>query len=192
MQPVFVFLIAGAIAVAALSSGGIVGSKHDFSDQTWSHGQICQPCHHPHTPSGDVPLWAPSDELSQALPLYESPDRRLSSGDVMCLSCHDGAVAGDIYGGANDVIVSQIGVSRATYTPGLGPASGNHPIGVRYPIHDPRYHPRAAVTADQRIKLPEGRVSCLSCHDPHGTAGHDAMLVCSNARSSLCLSCHDL
>ena len=130
MHPVFVFLIAGVVAVAAWRDGGIVGSKHDFSDQTWSHGQICQPCHHPHTPSGDVPLWAPSDELPQALPLYESPDRRLNSGDVMCLSCHRAHASSAPHAGRwdfNVALLSEDGAVSQSYAipdPYGGPNQG--------------------------------------------------------------------
>jgi predicted CXXCH cytochrome family protein len=192
MHWVLAFVAAGALAAAAVKGGGIVGSKHDFSDQTFGHGQVCQPCHHPHTPTGQVPLWAPSTQPPEPLPLYATADRQLAPGDLMCLSCHDGAIASDISSGTDDVVVSQIGWSRAVHVFHMGPQIGNHPIGVPYPSHDPHYHPRAAVTADKLMKLPEGRVSCLSCHDPHATAGHEAMLVKSNNGSRLCLSCHDL
>jgi predicted CXXCH cytochrome family protein len=68
-----------------------------------------------------------------------------------------------------------------------------HPIGIAYPIADPRYHPVASLSApDSRIPLPDGRVQCISCHDPHNTGRHPAMLVRSNRGSGLCLSCHRL
>jgi predicted CXXCH cytochrome family protein len=48
------------------------------------------------------------------------------------------------------------------------------------------------VTADGRIKLPDGRIQCTTCHDPHNTQRHAGMLVISNDRSRLCLACHRL
>ena len=46
-------------------------------------------------------------------------------------------------------------------------------------------------TATGTVTLPGGRVECISCHDPHNAAGEANMLVTSNARSALCLTCHD-
>jgi predicted CXXCH cytochrome family protein len=38
--------------------------------------------------------------------------------------------------------------------------------------------------------LPGGRIQCVTCHDPHNSGRHEGMLVKSNRRSRLCLSCH--
>ncbi len=38
--------------------------------------------------------------------------------------------------------------------------------------------------------LRDGKVQCVSCHDPHGT-GKARMLRTDNSRSALCLGCHD-
>jgi predicted CXXCH cytochrome family protein len=46
------------------------------------------------------------------------------------------------------------------------------------------------VTKTGRVRLPDGRIECVSCHDPHNTAGIDKLLVMSNRRSALCLTCH--
>jgi predicted CXXCH cytochrome family protein len=65
-------------------------------------------------------------------------------------------------------------------------------VGIRYPqgsVED--YHPASAVRADG-LPLPEGRIQCVTCHDPHNAGGHAGMLQISNERSRLCLSCHDL
>jgi predicted CXXCH cytochrome family protein len=40
------------------------------------------------------------------------------------------------------------------------------------------------------VRLPDGRVECVSCHDPHNQSGTQAMLAVSNRRSALCLTCH--
>ena len=38
--------------------------------------------------------------------------------------------------------------------------------------------------------LPDGRVECISCHDHHEEEGLPHLLVISNKRSALCLTCH--
>jgi predicted CXXCH cytochrome family protein len=71
----------------------------------------------------------------------------------------------------------------------LEPAD-DHPIGVRYTQR------RAAGAAslvpasalDSRIQLFDNQVGCNSCHSPFST--EKGLLVMSNERSGLCLSCH--
>ena len=46
---------------------GIENSHHDFSNRSWSNGEICRPCHVPHnviTDEPNSPLW--SHTLSSA------------------------------------------------------------------------------------------------------------------------------
>jgi predicted CXXCH cytochrome family protein len=80
-----------------------------------------------------------------------------------CLSCHDGFI------GKNAV------------APGLTP--GDHKVNVYY-IKKKGYKSRP----DRRIILSDGRVTCLSCHDPYKS--EQKRLVMSNEGGRLCLSCH--
>jgi predicted CXXCH cytochrome family protein len=74
-----------------------------------------------------------------------------------------------------------------------GPASfermtSRHPIGAEQHPRGPGdnlVHPNSL---DPRIRLFDGRVGCGSCHSPY--AREHALLVMSNDRSALCLSCH--
>ncbi len=66
----------------------------------------------------------------------------------------------------------------------------DHPIGVSYPAGRRGFRPMAFVQAEGKIRLPQGRIECVSCHDPHNASGAAKMLVMSNRRSALCLSCH--
>jgi predicted CXXCH cytochrome family protein len=68
-------------------------------------------------------------------------------------------------------------------------AMHDHPIGIPYPIDSREYRPRGAAEA-KGVSLPEGRVECVSCHDPHNAAGVESMLIMPNRRSALCLACH--
>jgi predicted CXXCH cytochrome family protein len=168
--------------------GGIVGSKHDFSQQDWSQQQICLPCHTPHsTKAPDAgPLWDTSPDARESYTLYDGSRGLPGPGSLICLSCHDGSVAADTYGGTT----GDIAMSTGSIVGRNRDLRQDHPVGVGYPDHDPGYHPRAQVEAAGRVPLPQGRVECLSCHDVHNQFGVEKLLVMSNKRSALCLACH--
>jgi len=104
---------------------------------------------------------------------------------LICLGCHDGTVAASTIGTAHAMLSSQ----RAGFDVPDGFVWRDHPIGVPYPSDPRRYRPRMAVERSG-VRLPDGRLECVSCHDPHGTAGLDHLLIVSNRRSALCLTCH--
>ncbi len=67
---------------------------------------------------------------------------------------------------------------------------GNHPIGR---VYDKAYRYggyRAAATLPKFISLPDGMVSCISCHS--GYSRDHGKLVMPNENSSLCFTCHDI
>jgi predicted CXXCH cytochrome family protein len=120
---------------------------------------------------------------------YQTALGNLNAASLICLSCHDGVVAPDVYAGQHAMTWSERSAS------GLDPGKvrlTSHPVGVPYPAGDPKYESASAVTSDGRIKLPDGRIQCTTCHDPHNTERHAGLLVRSNERSRLCLSCHRL
>ncbi|MCG3131428.1 MAG: hypothetical protein FLDDKLPJ_02220 [Phycisphaerae bacterium] len=106
---------------------------------------------------------------------------------LICLGCHDGTVASSTIGTAHAMLA---GVREGFEVPD-GFVWRDHPIGVPYPQGERGYVPRSRVEADGRIRLPEGRVECVSCHDPHNAAGEPYLLAMSNRRSALCLACHE-
>lgn len=173
----------GADPVASYASG-IIGTKHDFTGGGQAERGLCLPCHTPHITSAEAPLLTQRGGPVRPFP---GVDVELDASSLLCLSCHDGLLAPDVFAGSH----------AAT---GLPPAEAggprrslrNHPLGVRYPDGDAKYQPRTFAEAEGGIKLPGGRVQCVSCHDPHNTARHAGMLIRSNERSRLCLSCHRL
>jgi predicted CXXCH cytochrome family protein len=166
---------------------GLIGSKHDFARDDESGRDVCATCHTPHlggvpTPRLDSRVGAP-----QLLRPYEGIEVELDGWSLLCLGCHDGTTAPDVYTSSHaTTISSQLGNSRLG-TRGLR----SHPVGVKYAPKDERYNPRAAVEA-AGLKLPNGRIECTTCHDPHNTHGYPGMLKASNHRSRLCLTCHRL
>lgn len=169
-------------------SSGLIGSKHDFSHDGAEPRALCTPCHTPHLTGSKAPLMDRRKRTSKPLRPYQSTRVELDSATLLCLSCHDGKIASDVYSRAHATsLAQQLGASRL---PGSGLRS--HPIGIEYPDNDAKYRPAAAVTAGGRAKLPNGRVQCISCHDPHNGGGHEKFLISSNQRSRLCLTCHRL
>ena len=189
-------------AVGGLAWGGIEGSKHDFSKKPWASGETCGACHTPHRdqPPKAAPLWDPAADLTRTF--GRATDRAVStnarerlgeqsalpgSGTRMCLRCHDGTVAKETIAG----------VSRARFVNKQNPSlfdavhgGTDHPVGIEYPLFKKGYRPVTSVVAKGTVVLPQGRVECISCHDPHNTAGAAHMLVTANTRSALCLTCH--
>lgn len=206
-------MVVCAVAPAALA--GISGSKHDFGAFGWSQNQICLPCHTPHNAivkdaNGTVvaaPLW--NHTLSTATyTLYLDASGNQVTGAVdtnsrLCLSCHDGTVAVDSFGG---------GAGTQQLTGGLlgTDLSNDHPIGEAavWPTPNPSYMVDPALRDAKRIMplrtLADGRlaVGCTSCHEPHNRSSTTHMLWVNNSGtattvdgrtvsgSALCMNCH--
>jgi hypothetical protein len=92
---------------------------------------------------------------------------------IQCMSCHE-----------------KSGDALSTPVTAAGSDRRNHPIGSRYTdsIDFGGYRPVAGLP--EKIELPDGKVSCVSCHvgysDEHGA------LVVDNRADRLCQSCHAL
>lgn len=200
-------LIAIAAAVGVWWNAGvqaqITGSDHDFSGEAWNpSGEICLPCHTPHhadTTVLDSPLWN-HDQTNSIFQLYQSST--IDATDIsqptgrskLCLSCHDGTVALDSFGG--QVGTSFIGAAGLIGTD----LTNDHPISFTYDdniatLDGELFLPSSAASGlGQTISddmLFNNQMECASCHDVHNSAGIDHMLVKSNAGSALCLTCHD-
>jgi len=199
-----------AVFIAVLSSlwfsqrsyGDITNTAHDFSGMAWSGGAICTPCHTPHravTNVGNVPLW--NHELSSVAnyTLYTSATFDSTPGQPdgiskLCLSCHDGTIAIDSFGGKTGT--SFLGGGKLIGTD----LRGNHPISITFDtalaVKDPGLNDPAATasglgrTIDQDM-LFAGKLECGTCHDVHGSEGHENLLRLSNQGSQLCLTCHN-
>jgi predicted CXXCH cytochrome family protein len=180
----------------------ITGSAHDFSGQGWSGGEICIVCHTPHnadTSVAEAPLW--NHEVTTAtFTVYTSPTLDATVGQPggvskLCLSCHDGTVAVDSYGGAtgNEYISGDelLGTDL----------SNDHPISFTYDtalatadgeLEDPATAPSGLGGTIDEDLLFNGSMECGSCHDVHNTAsaGNEHLLLITNQGSAICLTCH--
>ncbi len=191
------FLLAAGVAGAQ-----ITGSDHDFSGQTWSNQTICLPCHTTHdgVTSFVAPLWN-HEVTASTFTMYESDtldgqvDVQPADVSKACLSCHDGTVALENFGG---------NTSGNTYVTGgalVGTdLSNDHPISVTYSAgtgagQDPELNPTSSTYADGTIAdyLFANKVECATCHDVHNggaVGGNPSLLVEDPAGSVMCIRCH--
>jgi hypothetical protein len=136
MKKLFVIsLVLGAgFFLATVASAQITNSAHDLSARTTANNpenQLCIYCHTPHhsdTTVADAPLW--NHELTVAtFTVYSSTTLDASVGQPLgvsklCLSCHDGTVALDAFGG----MPGHLGALGAGNSANLGTdLSNDHP-----------------------------------------------------------------
>lgn len=164
---------------------GLVGSKHDFRNLNEYVRDLCLPCHTPHLAVAQAPLLDQRQPTTQPMRPYQSLEVELTGWSLLCLGCHDGVTATDVYTSAHAVQVSDQLAGSRLGTTGLR----SHPLGIRYPRPDENYEPAAAVEA-AGLPLPDGRIQCSTCHDAHNTHRYEGMLRIPNQRSRLCLTCH--
>jgi predicted CXXCH cytochrome family protein len=181
----------------------IVGSGHDFKGKSWNTtAEVCIVCHTPHnanTSVADAPLWNHQLSAIASYTMYSSGTMQSVAGQPdgsskLCLSCHDGTVAMENFGGKTN------GTNLMTGGSVLGTSlSNDHPISITYDA--------ALATSDGGLQNPttalsglggtitanmlvSNKMQCSSCHDVHNGAGVAHLLLKSNAGSALCLTCH--
>ena len=203
-------------------AGVIAGSAHDFTStgsggSTWNVAgttqQVCAICHTPHkadTATSAAALWNHTNSV-QSYQLYTSTTMKATlsqpgPSSKLCLSCHDGTVAVDSFGGNTGTHTIATSSRR-----NLGAAALNddHPIGFTYDatlvtangsLHDTS---RAVTIGSSPTKtdtisnllLYGGKMECSSCHDVHNTfvvgANGTGMVKIATAGSAICLACHN-
>lgn len=207
---VLFFALGTQSAVAGI--GTVVGSKHDFSSTgpnatyNGTTTQVCVYCHAPHALTTSTPLWNHASTAT-SFTLYSSSSLNATMaqpGGVskLCLSCHDGTVAVDSFGGATGTKLI-----AGTAAANLGTTLANdHPIGFAYNAALVALDPglRAVTTAatigtgntgtiDSKM-LFSSQMECASCHDVHnstsGTAVESKLLKITTVGSALCTTCH--
>ncbi|MFQ6609777.1 MAG: cytochrome c3 family protein [Fidelibacterota bacterium] len=190
--------------VALVSGQSIVNTVHNLSAlgpgtiKAVSEPEICIFCHTPHRSKPISPLWNRDDpganytlyNTSTVEAAIDQPD----GSSIMCLSCHDGTIA------LGHVLSRNVDIDFSAGVTTLPPGNTNlstdladdHPISFAYTS--------ALATSDGQLKDPanitwpvfleNGRVQCISCHDPHDDT-NEKFLIASPKYSDLCVSCHD-
>ena len=197
----FGLVIASVVALALIPvilQGRVKDTPHKLTGSNGivvANDEVCRPCHAPHnTDVATGYLW--NHQMTTATyTLHDDADSLVSKTSRMCLSCHDGTVALDSFGGVtgtnfidgDDLIGTDL--------------RGHHPIAVTYPAAD-TFHfntPDAdgniadpvETPAGMSAHLEDGEVQCVSCHFAHGSrAAYGMFLRVDNTGSALCMSCH--
>ncbi len=202
MKKLLIFLTAVLLTINL--AGQITGSAHDFSGSGWNAtGEICVVCHTPHnamTTTPDAPLWN-HEETVATFTLYSTSS--LDAADLgqpdgvskLCLSCHDGTVGLEAFGGVTTTANLITGAALV----GID-LSNDHPISFTYnaalatadgALHDPTTTNSGLGGTIDDDMLRGNMLECSSCHDVHNQYGIANLLIKSNAASALCLTCHD-
>lgn len=186
-------------------SAAITGSGHDFSGQTWNtSGEICLPCHTPHNASATYkPLWNHA-VTTATYTIYSNGTIQATIGQPdgsskLCLSCHDGTVALENFGGTTTGTHFLTSADPEYLGNDL---SNDHPVSFTYntalstsdgELYDPAVKEVGAAGSGtiQNRWLESDKMQCSSCHDVHNTAAIAKMLRKSNSGSALCLTCHN-
>ena len=192
-------IASAALLWAGVASADIANSAHDFSGETYTT-EICNVCHAPHEGNlvNNAPLW--SHDTTTGAPgftMYTSPtlDGTIAASpsgvSLLCLSCHDGTVAVDSFGGNTGTTFITSGDAAYVGTD----LSNDHPISITYAGDGDLAAPGAASgipgggTIDEDM-LFAGNVECASCHAVHNAFNNLSLLKKDNAASGLCLTCH--
>lgn len=201
------FLLFGA-GTAWSQTQSLSGSAHDFSGQAWNTtGEVCVVCHAPHANQNAVGelLWnrSPSvasyDMYSNASGTFQGSGTIATSPNPeskVCLSCHDGTVALNSFGG-NGTVTDAFVTGDFLIDTDL---SDDHPISFEYT--------NALATSDGALAAPgdDGTgptdvmplfgttftLECATCHDVHNNVntGNTKLLYIENTASALCTTCH--
>jgi len=176
---------AAQLAAREQLMSGLIGSKHDFRSADAEGRDLCLACHTPHLVGAPTPLLDRRPATTPPLRPYQTIEIELNNWSLLCLGCHDGVTAPDVYSSAHAVqVTDQLAGTRLDMR-----SVRSHPVGIRYPVASPDYNPVLAVEG-AGLRLPEGRIQCTTCHDAHNTYGHKGMLRIADTRSQLCLTCH--
>jgi predicted CXXCH cytochrome family protein len=190
-------LALGALIVPQMALAQMSGTAHDFSATLWAGGNICIVCHTPHNADMTVspnPLWN-HEVTSSTFTVYASatldytPEQPRGTS-LLCLSCHDGVVAVNSYGGAT-------GDEFVSGSPLIGTnLMDEHPISIYWDHQTESQtcsncHNAHPFGLNDEVPFPEHYVECASCHDVHNSTGIPKLLRKTMTGSALCFHCHN-
>ncbi len=196
------------------------------ADAGQNNDEICVYCHTPHaanTAFAGAPLWNKATPTG-TFTMYgttvagTATDNTPNAPSLACLSCHDGVSAinsivnapgsgGYLAAGQNVAFGATPEGTAVTMPNGVTQIgtdlTNDHPVSIQYIEGRASLKPTTTTitnwTGAQTIAdlLRNGKVECVSCHDPH-QGGTGQMFLrryvageTGNKGSALCLTCHD-
>jgi predicted CXXCH cytochrome family protein len=203
---------------ATAAGRGVNASPHNLSVggpnplYAFDEIRVCVFCHTPHNaqPTSLAPLWNRALPAENLYKMYQSPNfnakvplasSKPTGASRICLSCHDGTLALNRYGGTvlGTQGSPQFLTGKANLTTNL---SDDHPISFPYTAElalSAHLVPPAQLTGPVKLDK-SGSVQCTSCHNPHDNEFGN-FLVMNNGDatkpgynpalpSPLCITCH--
>ncbi|HUU83466.1 MAG TPA: cytochrome c3 family protein [Phycisphaerae bacterium] len=166
--------------------GGSSAFLRDVGGAAPDPARFCTKCHTPgDRPSAGRMHWM-AVRRAHVMPASSASGGQrgpLDAASRSCLTCHDGVTAVES--------VNPTGGSRRGRS--LADRGRNHPVGMAYPSHRSRSRDsafRPAALLPKEVELPNGRVSCISCHNLYGQ--DRARLAVPIEQSKLCFTCHQM
>jgi len=186
----------------------IIGSKHDLQPSGDKiNDDLCVYCHTPNMPAStfeSAPLWSKGEKMESFIIYGSGSDERadlVNSPSMACLGCHDGVNAiNSIVNTSSPAGLVQLGrfglgmdksKDHPVSVPYVAGASGLRAINTNLSVSSGRQWQGATTIADLLRGTNSDRVECGSCHDPHMGENPTFLRVPANAKSSLCLGCHN-
>jgi hypothetical protein len=206
-------VVAGSLLAYTARAGlGDTANPHNFSHYSWNTdakdpATVCGTCHIPHhADSTVVPLWSHQTTVA-AFTMYNNANVAVANLQAVvdvqpagpskaCLSCHDGTVAINTYGGVGNFTThgtAQYVTNSALIGTDL---THSHPISLAYtpaivgpgvnqdkwlfnpdttpvliPANEPAFVPGNDMTINGFLLGGKHRLECTSCHDVHGQEG---------------------
>jgi len=184
---------------STMGTGPIAGARFTYLP-LWNHALTTATVFMPYN-NGAGPATGPKAAQSMGSAFDE-----IGSVSLLCLSCHDGTVAVNVYGNAPQdtrSISTGSAIIADQYKIGYGDGSttdfleNHHPIGFDYDSvqgDDPEIESADVAFFDAspvRDHLYEGKMECATCHAVHnkGNSG-EKLLYISDSHSNFCLTCH--
>ena len=197
--------MAAAVFATAGIQAGITGTPHDFSGRGWNaRNDLCGVCHTPHNADPSQPvLWNHVVTSASFTPYASGGSMDSTPGapagvSILCLSCHDGTVAVEDFGGTTG------GSDFISGNENLGTdLSNDHPISIQYDtalafadteLFDPATAASGlggTIASDLLFGALNDQMECASCHDVHDDTFSPFLVTSNYPGSTLCLTCHD-
>ena len=154
----------------------------DLNPQNALQGRGCEACHGP----GSAHVKNPSD-LSTIISFSSKSQTPVPQQNSQCLACHSGGPR--IFWHAsihesNNLACSDCHNPMANFS--------SHGLTARQSVNETCFachkEQRAQFTRRSHMPLLEGKLSCVDCHNPHGSA--TAPLLKADSVNEVCYSCH--